>query len=135
MEKIKAYILRLDEDDEHQHYRGYLGSIRNIPEGLADIVYGDIREVVIANNIVAFYSDINTFAPYNSVLIQDEMIVGYLGGNIVCVRKENEGYTSIQEEDIPIVKEHLIPFDLLIPVDGKFIPLLLKDEDMYDWTD
>ena len=42
---------------------------------------------------------------------------------------------GIQEEDIPIVKEHLMPFDLLIPVDGKFIPLLLKDEDMYDWTD
>lgn len=39
MEKLKAYILRLDEDDEHQHHRGYLG------------------------------------------------------GNIVCVRKENEGYT------------------------------------------
>lgn len=49
--------------------------------------------------------------PINRFLVSDAgVVLDMLVGNIMCVRHNSEGeFTSIREEDIPVIESHLIP--------------------------
>lgn len=115
--KIKAYLMRTDEKSKIV-YKGYLAEVDNTLEAEQAYVnynkpHGLITVVSINNDIDIICNDegkIRNF-PINRFLVSDDGIVlDMLVGNIMCVRHNSAGeFTSIREEDIPVIESHLIP--------------------------
>lgn len=115
--KIKAYLMRTDEKSKIV-YKGYLAEVDNTLEAEQAYVnynkpHGLITVVSINNDIDIIANDegkLNNF-PINRFLVSDAgVVLDMLVGNIMCVRHNEEGeFTSIREEDIPVIESHLIP--------------------------
>ena len=116
-EKIQAYLLRVNKLSGVV-YKGYLAEVDNTLEAEQRYVNfneanGLIAVVSINNDIDIICNDegkIRNF-PINRFLVSDDGIVlDMLVGNIMCVRHNSAGeFTSIREEDIPVIESHLIP--------------------------
>ena len=115
--KIKAYLMRTDEKSKIV-YKGYLAEVDNTLEAEQAYVnynkpHGLITVVSINNDIDIIANDegkLNNY-PINRFLVSDDgVVLDMLVGNIMCVRHNEEGeFTSIREEDIPVIESHLIP--------------------------
>lgn len=115
--KIKAYLMRTDEKSKIV-YKGYLAEVDNTLEAEQAYVnynkpHGLITVVSINNDIDIIANDegkLNNF-PINRFLVSDDgVVLDMLVGNIMCVRHNSDGeFTSIKEDDIPIIESHLIP--------------------------
>lgn len=115
--KIQAYLLRVNKLSGVV-YKGYLAEVDNTLEAEQAYVnynkpHGLITVVSINNDIDIIANDegkLNNF-PINRFLVSDDGIVlDMLVGNIMCVRHNSVGeFTSIREEDIPVIESHLIP--------------------------
>ena len=111
-EKIQAYLLRVNKLSGVV-YKGYLAEVDNTLEAEQRYVNfneanGLIAVVSINNEIDVICNDegkIRNF-PINRFLVSDDGIVlDMLVGNIMC----DGEFTSIREEDIPVIESHLIP--------------------------
>ena len=109
-EKIQAYLLRVNKLSGVV-YKGYLAEVDNTLEAEQRYVNfneanGLIAVVSINNDIDIICNDegkIRNF-PINRFLVSDDGIVlDMLVGNIMGE------FTSIREEDIPVIESHLIP--------------------------
>lgn len=99
-------------------YKGYLAEVDNTLEAEQAYVnynkpHGLITVVSINNDIDIIANDegkLNNF-PINRFLVSDDgVVLDMLVGNIMCVRHNSAGeFTSIREEDIPVIESHLIP--------------------------
>lgn len=99
-------------------YKGYLAEVDNTLEAEQAYVnynkpHGLITVVSINNDIDIIANDegkLNNY-PINRFLVSDDgVVLDMLVGNIMCVRHNEEGeFTSIREEDIPVIESHLIP--------------------------
>lgn len=115
--KIKAYLMRTDEKSKIV-YKGYLAEVDNTLEAEQAYVnynkpHGLITVVSINNDIDIIANDegkLKNF-PINRFLVSDDgVVLDMLVGNIMCVRHNSDGeFTSIREEDIPVIESHLIP--------------------------
>lgn len=116
-EKIQAYLLRVNKLSGVV-YRGYLAEVDNTLEAEQRYVnydepHGFIAVVSITDKIDVICNDegkLRNF-PINRFLVSDDgVVLDMLVGNIMCVRHNSEGeFTSIKEDDIPIIESHLIP--------------------------
>lgn len=116
-EKIQAYLLRVNKLSGVV-YKGYLAEVDNTLEAEQRYVnydepHGLITVLSITDEIDVIANDegkLNNF-PINRFLVSDDGIVlDMLVGNIMCVRHNSAGeFTSIREEDIPVIESHLIP--------------------------
>lgn len=99
-------------------YKGYLAEVDNSLEAEQAYVnydepHGLITVISINDNIDIICNDegkLKNF-PINRFLVNgDGVVLDMLVGNIMCVRHNSEGeFTSIREEDIPVIESHLIP--------------------------
>lgn len=115
--KIQAYLLRVNKLSGVV-YKGYLSEVENSLEAEQRYVnydepHGLITVVSINNNIDVICNDegkLRNF-PINRFLVSDDgVVLDMLVGNIMCVRHNSDGeFTSIKEDDIPIIESHLIP--------------------------
>lgn len=115
--KIKAYLLRVDKLSGVV-YKGYLAEVDNTLEAEQRYVnydepHGLITVLSITDEIDVIANDegkLNNF-PINRFLVSDAgVVLDMLVGNIMCVRHNSAGeFTSIREEDIPVIESHLIP--------------------------
>ena len=119
-DKIQAYLLRVDRLSGVV-YKGYLANVDNSLEAEQAYVnynepHGLIAVVSITDEIDVICNDEGKLKnlPINRFLISDDgVVLDMLVGNIMCVRHNSEGeFTSIKEEDIPMIEGRLIP---LIP--------------------
>lgn len=116
-EKIQAYLLRVNKLSGVV-YKGYLAEVDNSLEAEQAYVnydepHGLITVISINDNIDIICNDegkLKNF-PINRFLVNDDgVVLDMLVGNIMCVRHNSEGeFTSIKEDDIPIIESHLIP--------------------------
>lgn len=116
-EKIQAYLLRVNKLSRVV-YKGYLAEVDNTLEAEQRYVnydepHGLIAVVSITDKIDVICNDegkLKNF-PINRFLVSDDgVVLDMLVGNIMCVRHNSEGeFTSIKEDDIPIIESHLIP--------------------------
>ena len=116
-EKIQAYLLRVNKLSGVV-YKGYLAEVDNILEAEQKYVnydepHGLITVLSITDEIDVIANDegkLNNF-PINRFLVSDAgVVLDMLVGNIMCVRHNSAGeFTSIREEDIPVIESHLIP--------------------------
>lgn len=116
-EKIQAYLLRVNKLSGVV-YKGYLAEVDNTLEAEQRYVnfdepHGLITVVSINDDIDVICNDegkLRNF-PINRFLVSDDgVVLDMLVGNIMCVRHNSEGeFTSIKEDDIPIIESHLIP--------------------------
>ena len=116
-DKIQAYLLRVDRLSGVV-YKGYLANVDNSLEAEQAYVnynepHGLIAVVSITDEIDVICNDEGKLKnlPINRFLISDDgVVLDMLVGNIMCVRHNSDGeFTSIKEDDIPIIESHLIP--------------------------
>ena len=99
-------------------YPRYVADVENTSEAEQRYVnfdepHGLITVVSINDDIDVICNDegkLRNF-PINRFLVSDAgVVLDMLVGNIMCVRHNSEGeFTSIREEDIPVIESHLIP--------------------------
>lgn len=116
-EKKQAYLLRVNKLSGVV-YKGYLAEVDNTLDAEQRYVnfdepHGLITVVSINDDIDVICNDegkLRNF-PINRFLVSDAgVVLDMLVGNIMCVRHNSEGeFTSIREEDIPVIESHLIP--------------------------
>ena len=107
-DKIQAYLLRVDRLSGVV-YKGYLANVDNSLEAEQAYVnynepHGLIAVVSITDEIDVICNDEGKLKnlPINRFLISDDgVVLDMLVGNIE--------FTSIKEDDIPIIESHLIP--------------------------
>lgn len=57
-------------------------------------------------------------APLNRALVKDGNIVEIFTGNLICVRQDESGFRSIQDEDVNVIRKYLKP---VFHLDGKIM--------------
>lgn len=116
-EKIQAYLLRVNKLSGVV-YKGYLAEVDNTLDAEQRYVnydepHGLITVLSITDEIDVIANDEGKLKnlPINRFVISDDgVVLDMLVGNIMCVRHNSEGeFTSIKEDDIPIIESHLIP--------------------------
>lgn len=116
-EKIQAYLLRVNKLSGVV-YKGYLAEVDNTLEAEQGYVnydepHGLITVLSITDEIDVIANDEGKLKnyPINRFVVDDMGgVYDMLVGNLMCVRHNSEGeFTSIREEDIPIIESHLIP--------------------------
>jgi hypothetical protein len=113
-EKIQAYLLRVNKLSGVV-YKGYLAEVDNTLEAEQRYVNFDephgLITVVSINDVICNDEGKLRNFPINRFLVSDAgVVLDMLVGNIMCVRHNSEGeFTSIREEDIPVIESHLIP--------------------------
>ncbi len=115
--KIQAYLLRVDKLSGVV-YKGYLAEVDNTLEAEQRYVnydepHGLITVLSITDEIDVIANDEGKLKnyPINRFVVDDMGgVYDMLVGNLMCVRHNSEGeFTSIKEDDIPIIESHLIP--------------------------
>ena len=116
-ENIQAYLLRVDKLSGVV-YKGYLAEVDNTLEAEQRYVnydepHGLITVLSITDEIDVIANDEGKLKnyPINRFVVDDMGgVYDMLVGNLMCVRHNSEGeFTSIKEDDIPIIESHLIP--------------------------
>ena len=114
--KIQAYLLRVDKLSGVV-YKGYLSEVENSLEAEQRYVnydepHGLITVLSITDEIDVIANDEGKLKnyPINRFVVDDMGgVYDMLVGNLMCVRHNSEGeFTSIREEDIPIIVKHLV---------------------------
>ena len=115
-EKIQAYLLRVNKLSGVV-YKGYLAEVDNTLEAEQRYVnydepHGLITVLSITDEIDVIANDEGKLKnyPINRFVVDDMGgVYDMLVGNLMCVRHNSEGeFTSIKEEDIPIIEKHLV---------------------------
>ena len=115
-EKIQAYLLR-ENKLSGEVYKGYLAAVDNTLEAEQSYVNYDAPHGVIT--VLSITDEIDVIAndegklknyPINRFVVDDMGgVYDMLVGNLMCVRHNSEGeFTSIREEDIPVIEKHLV---------------------------
>ena len=114
--KIQAYLLRVDKLSGVV-YKGYLSEVENSLEAEQRYVnydepHGLITVLSITDEIDVIANDEGKLKnyPINRFVVDDMGgVYDMLVGNLMCVRHNSEGeFTSIREEDIPVIEKHLV---------------------------
>lgn len=115
-EKIQAYLLRVNKLSGVV-YKGYLAEVDNTLEAEQRYVnydepHGLITVLSITDEIDVIANDEGKLMnyPINRFVVDDMGgVYDMLVGNLMCVRHNSEGeFTSIREEDIPVIEKHLV---------------------------
>lgn len=115
--KIQAYLLRVNKLSGVV-YKGYLAEVDNTLDAEQRYVnydepHGLITVLSITDEIDVIANDEGKLKnyPINRFVVDDMGgVYDMLVGNLMCVRHNSDGeFTSIKEEDIPIIESHLIP--------------------------
>lgn len=115
-EKIQAYLLRVNKLSGVV-YKGYLVEVDNTLDAEQRYVnYDEPRGLI---TVLSITDEIDVIAndegklknyPINRFVVDDMGgVYDMLVGNLMCVRHNSEGeFTSIMEEDIPVIEKHLV---------------------------
>ena len=124
--KINAYMLRLN--DAGMPCKGYIGEIENSLEAKQKYVKGLIQVVSLNSQIDIICNDEGKLIGLepNRAFMDGEDILDIFVGNILACRHDIEGnFTSIREEDIPVIEECLKPIGGIM---GEFVFLKSTDD-------
>ena len=114
-EKINAYMLRLN--DVGMPCKGYIGEIENSLEAKQKYVKGLIQVVSLNSQIDIICNDEGKLIGLepNRAFMDGEDILDIFVGDILACRHDAEGnFTSIKEEDIPIIESMLLPIRIVV---------------------
>lgn len=124
--KINAYMLRLN--DAGMPCKGYIGEIENSLEAKQKYVQGLIQVVSLNSQIDIICNDEGKLIGLepNRAFMDGEDILDIFVGDILACRHDAEGnFTSIKEEDIPVIEECLKPIGGIM---GEFVFLRTTDD-------
>ena len=135
--KIKAYFMSVDPDSM-MPLQGKLRFLDNTLEAKQKYVGGLIQCVSLTPEIDIICNDEGKLLelPANRAWIDiDEdgniEVIDLLVGNILCVRHNGEDFTSIHDEDVEVIRKHLVP---VIQTNAGLMPIpeSLMEVDDYD---
>lgn len=113
--KINAYMLRLN--DAGMPCKGYIGEIENTLEAKQKYVQGLIQVISLNSQIDIICNDEGKLMGLepNRAFMDGEDILDIFVGDILACRHDAEGnFTSIKEEDIPIIESMLLPIRIVV---------------------
>lgn len=115
VEKINVYMLRLN--DTGMPCKGYIGEIENTLEAKQKYVQGLIQVISLNSQIDIICNDEGKLMGLepNRAFMDGEDILDIFVGDILACRHDAEGnFTSIKEEDIPIIESMLLPIRIVV---------------------
>lgn len=114
---IKAYFMEVNENGVV--FAGRLGWIQNTFEAFQDYLKNPVKVVRLTEKLVVVMQQESVEnAPLNRALVKDGNIVEIYTGNLICIRQNESGFHSIQEEDVGVIRKILKPVFYL---DGQII--------------
>ncbi|MBR1741132.1 MAG: DUF3846 domain-containing protein [Lachnospiraceae bacterium] len=93
-------------------YKGYIGEIEDSLAAKQKYVGGQIQVLPLNDDICIIYNDEGKLEhlPLNRAFVEDSKVLDVFVGNIMAVRRSSDGdFTSIREEDIPIIEKIFLP--------------------------
>lgn len=108
---MKVYMMRVDSETGTV-YKGYIGEIENSLKAKQKYVGGLIQVFPLNDDIDIICNDEGKLEhlPLNRAFVEDGKVLDVFVGNILAVRHTPDGdFTSIQEEDIPVIEKFLLP--------------------------
>lgn len=122
--KILTYQMRIDAETG-EPCRGFLREEEDTLETWQGIVGGYISVLSVAKGIDVILNDNGKIdnLPFNRLFF-DGKPLDVLVGSLVCVRHKGEEFSSIREDDIPMIHQYLRP---LIKVGSIY---MIAQEDM-----
>ena len=127
-EKIDAYFLRCDQD---RQYKGYVGQIENTLKAHQAYVGGLIQAVHLTPEIIVICNDEGKLQqlPVNRARIDNDQVIDYFVGNILCVRHSGEEFASIEPEDIEVIERCLVPLKSILQTQNHNIAFVMYPAD------
>ena len=100
-------------------FAGRLGWIQNTFEAFQDYLKNPVKVVRLTEKLVVVMQQESVEnAPLNRALVKDGNIVEIYTVNLICIRQNESGFHSIQEEDVGVIRKILKPVFYL---DGQII--------------
>ena len=100
-------------------FAGRLGWIQNTFEAFQDYLKIPVKVVRLTEKLVVVMQQESVEnAPLNRALVKDGNIVEIYTGNLICIKQNESGFHSIQEEDVGVIRIILKPVFYL---DGQII--------------
>lgn len=130
---LNAYMMRVNPEDGTV-YKGYIGSIENTLEAKQEYVGGLIQVISLDSDIDIICNDEGKLKGLkaNRAFMAGSRFLDIFTGDILAVRHDNEGnFTSIHEEDIPVIEGMLKP--ILAIADNAI--LLAYADDLKEYID
>lgn len=114
-EKINAYMLRLN--DAGMPCKGYIGEIENSLEAKQKYVKGLIQVVSLNSQIDIICNDegkLIGLEPNRAFMDGEDILDIFVGDILACCHDAEGNFTSIKEEDIPIIESMLLPIRIVV---------------------
>ena len=114
-EKINAYMLRLN--DVGMPCKGYIGEIENSLEAKQKYVKGLIQVVSLNSQIDIICNDegkLIGLEPNRAFMDGEDILDIFVGDILACRHDAGGNFTSIKEEDIPIIESMLLPIRIVV---------------------
>ena len=126
MERIMAYVLRVDEG---AHYRGYFETLENDLHVLQGRVGGRIDVFPLSGELIVIASDdgISQDRPPNRMVLRDGRAVTVLFGDLLVVRSRGEEFASVYVSDKEFIEASLVP---AVCIGGRYY---VSHEPLEDW--
>ena len=114
---IKAYFMEVNENGVV--FAGRLGWIQNTFEAFQNYLKTPAKVVHLTDKLVVITrQESDEKAPLNRALVEEGNIEEIYTGNLFCIRQDESGFHSIQEEDVGVIRKILKPVFCL---DGQII--------------
>ncbi len=109
---IKAYVMDVNENGVL--YSGHVEEIDNSPDSIRRLLDAPYMETFLTDGIVVLSSKDQEDAniPINRAIKDSDSIDNVkliLRGKLICVISGNEGYMSVDENDIAYIKKVMLP--------------------------
>lgn len=109
MDKIRVYALRVNKDGKP--CKGYFMEIDNDAEAWKDFVGGWPSEIRIRHGVVVICDEdgkLKNYSP-NRAISRNGHLIDYFVGDIFVCRRGEDSLASINDLDIPLIEETLLP--------------------------
>lgn len=132
--KIDAYFLRCDEGLQ---YKGYVGQIEDTLDAYQQYVCGPIQVVSLTQEIAAICNEEGKLfqLPLNRALVAGSQVQDYFVGDILCVRRNGDEFSSIAPEDIAVIERCLIPLKKVLKVRGYLLFTMYPASFCSEWQE
>ncbi|MDD6069773.1 MAG: hypothetical protein PUC12_03025 [Clostridiales bacterium] len=114
---IRVYFMEVNENGVV--FAGRIGVIKNTLQDIENYLGMPVKIVHLTEKlVVVMKQEMEQKSPVNRAFVKNGKIVEIFTGNLICVRQEESEFSSIEDEDVDVIRKYLKPvFDL----DGQLI--------------
>lgn len=121
---MKAYFMEVNENEVV--LAGYVSEMKVEDNTLKNYVGGVFCMIPITQEFVLIANQTNERIyekyglsiekieqkkglPLNRAIVENQKVKQYLFGNLICIRRQNGAFVSIEDEDVEVIKKYIKP--------------------------